>query len=211
MSIPRADSAIEWLLFVNAALPFFVTVRTIANRHDLNNTRNPFSHRILGRPGQILNSAPRLVSVAPVLLLKACRFWARVNPSFHKSLAISGYSLSLKFMRLEFEPNVTAFPLIEDDLFDYPVKRDFALLLKKGIAAAQNGERDHARELLAEASQIDPKEKTPGCGLHRSAITLKNCLLFSTVCLISIRRMSVPPSSAPRQKLCSQKHSSKER
>ncbi len=62
-------------------------------------------------------------------------------------------------MRLEFEPNVTAFPLVENEFFDYPQTPDAAILLKKGIAAAQNGERDQARELLAEASKQDPQSE----------------------------------------------------
>ena len=48
-------------------------------------------------------------------------------------------------MRLEFEPNVTAIPLVENEIFDevgFHASSDFNALLKKGIAAAQNGERE---------------------------------------------------------------------
>lgn len=65
-------------------------------------------------------------------------------------------------MRLEFEPNVTAFPFVENEFFDDPVSpigHDFAVLLKKGISAAQNGERELAREMLLQASELDPRSE----------------------------------------------------
>lgn len=65
-------------------------------------------------------------------------------------------------MRLEFEPNVTAFPLIENELFDDVngfELTDVAELLKKGISAAQNGERELARNLLFRATEIDSRSE----------------------------------------------------
>ncbi len=64
-------------------------------------------------------------------------------------------------MRLEIETNVTAIPpaqteLSNDNGFSSP---DFEILLKKGIAAAQNGERDKARTSLIQAAAIDPRSE----------------------------------------------------
>lgn len=61
-------------------------------------------------------------------------------------------------MRLEFEPNVTAFPLVENEVFDeieMSDRSDFDSLLRKGIAAAQAGDRDHARALLNRAVETN--------------------------------------------------------
>jgi hypothetical protein len=61
-------------------------------------------------------------------------------------------------MRLEFEPNVAAFPLIENEVFeDVRVSPDPERLLKKGISAAQAGDRKLARELLIEVTEIDSR------------------------------------------------------
>lgn len=65
-------------------------------------------------------------------------------------------------MRLEFEPNVTAFPILENEVFDeigHPASADFESLLRRGISAAQNGDREHARTLLNEAVEIDPQSE----------------------------------------------------
>ena len=65
-------------------------------------------------------------------------------------------------MRLEFEPNVTAIPLVENELFDdepTPESHDFQLLLKRGIAAAQHGEREAARSLLARSAEMEPQSE----------------------------------------------------
>ncbi len=62
-------------------------------------------------------------------------------------------------MRLEFEPRATAFPLVENDVSEdafASVSWDFDSLLKKGIAAAQSGDRDHARKMLSQATAINP-------------------------------------------------------
>lgn len=63
-------------------------------------------------------------------------------------------------MRLEFEPNVTAFPLVENELFEdvgLAASSDFESNLKNGIAAAQCGDRDHARMLLQMAADANPE------------------------------------------------------
>ena len=60
-------------------------------------------------------------------------------------------------MRLEFEPTVTA-PPVRPILFDeghISTSDDFQKLLNKGIAAAKNGEREEARNLLMLATEID--------------------------------------------------------
>src|SRR5438445_11852700 len=65
-------------------------------------------------------------------------------------------------IRLEFEPNVTATPLVENELFEevgHSVSHDLNSLLKRGISAAQNGDRRRARVLLTEASQLDPRSE----------------------------------------------------
>ena len=62
-------------------------------------------------------------------------------------------------MRLELEPRATAFPLVENGISEdafASVSWDFESLLKKGIAAAQGGDRDHARKLLSQATAINP-------------------------------------------------------
>ncbi|HEX3102640.1 MAG TPA: hypothetical protein VHQ01_12640, partial [Pyrinomonadaceae bacterium] len=63
-------------------------------------------------------------------------------------------------MRLEFEPNVTAFPLVENEMFDeLTVASDFQTILKNGIAAAQSGDREHARTLLVKAAAYEPRSE----------------------------------------------------
>jgi twitching motility two-component system response regulator PilG len=65
-------------------------------------------------------------------------------------------------MRLEFEPNVTAIPLVENELFDdepAPRPPEFEILLKKGIAAAQSGEREVARALLGHCAEMEPRSE----------------------------------------------------
>ncbi len=62
-------------------------------------------------------------------------------------------------MRLELEPRATAFPLVENDAFDdafATTSWDFESLLKRGVAAAQSGDRDTARKLLSQATAINP-------------------------------------------------------
>ena len=61
-------------------------------------------------------------------------------------------------MRLEFEPNVTDIPLIENESFDeISISPDFQSLLKKGMAAAQSGDREQARVLLMKAAAYEPQ------------------------------------------------------
>lgn len=66
-------------------------------------------------------------------------------------------------MRLEFEPNVAAIPLVENEAFEHLGHReqhDLDFLLKKGISSAQAGDRSLARQLLTEASEVDPSCET---------------------------------------------------
>ncbi|MEO6049964.1 MAG: response regulator [Pyrinomonadaceae bacterium] len=65
-------------------------------------------------------------------------------------------------MRLECEPDVTAFPLVENEVFEdvgSSVSHDFDSLLKNGISAAQHGEREYAQILLKEAAAIEPRSE----------------------------------------------------
>jgi twitching motility two-component system response regulator PilG len=59
-------------------------------------------------------------------------------------------------MRLEFEPNTTVMPLVQNGVAEVPpsASPEFQTLLKMGIAAAKNGDRENARELLTEAVEI---------------------------------------------------------
>lgn len=62
-------------------------------------------------------------------------------------------------MRLEFEPKVAVMPLAGNGLSEeVPVSAspEFKTMLKKGIDAAKNGDRDAARTFLMEASEIEP-------------------------------------------------------
>lgn len=61
-------------------------------------------------------------------------------------------------MRLQIEPNVTTIPLVKSESVNNNVflAPDFESLLKNGIAAAQNGERERARALLVQVAAIDP-------------------------------------------------------
>ncbi len=65
-------------------------------------------------------------------------------------------------MRLELEPRVTTFPHTSaKDANDdrNGASWDLESLLKKGVAAAQSGDRDLARKLLSQASAIDPSSE----------------------------------------------------
>lgn len=62
-------------------------------------------------------------------------------------------------MRLDIEQNVTATPPVDGaayDEFGFPGTNAAEALLKKGIAAAQNGDRDGARKLLTQVVAIEP-------------------------------------------------------
>lgn len=68
------------------------------------------------------------------------------------------YSPFTNIMRLQIEPNVTALPLVEGQVSDNgAVSYDIDALLKTGVAAAQNGERDFARVSLTKVTEIDPQ------------------------------------------------------
>lgn len=61
-------------------------------------------------------------------------------------------------MRLEIGPTVTIPPMVKTEVFDetyLPAQGEFEKLLKEGITAAKNGERDEARDLLMQATEID--------------------------------------------------------
>ena len=65
-------------------------------------------------------------------------------------------------MRLEFEPNVTTLPLIDNQELEnvgFSSDHDLNSLLKRGIAAAQKGNRDEARKMLSQAAAIDPQSE----------------------------------------------------
>ncbi len=65
-------------------------------------------------------------------------------------------------MRLEFEPTVTDLPSLENMNFEdagFFASPNFDELLKKGIAAAQNGDRELARKLLSQSTAINPADE----------------------------------------------------
>ena len=65
-------------------------------------------------------------------------------------------------MRLELDPvAVTRMPVVNSEAFDDYFLDESSLdaLLKKGVAAAQSGDRDVARKLLSRASAIDPNSE----------------------------------------------------
>lgn len=65
-------------------------------------------------------------------------------------------------MRLDIEQNVTAAPPVNGvgfDEFGFPGTNGAESLLKKGIAAAQNGDRDGARKLLTQVVALDPSSE----------------------------------------------------
>jgi len=57
-------------------------------------------------------------------------------------------------MRLEFESATSAAPIVIDEV-SLVTPDDFPDLLQRGIAAAKNGEREEARNLLMQATEID--------------------------------------------------------
>lgn len=60
-------------------------------------------------------------------------------------------------MRLQIEPNVTTFPLVEGQgSQNGPGSYDIDALLKTGISAAQNGEREFARLSLTKVTELEP-------------------------------------------------------
>jgi CheY-like chemotaxis protein len=66
-------------------------------------------------------------------------------------------------MRLEFEPDVAAIPLVENESSErlgHREQHDLDSLLKRGISAAQCGDRRLARQLLTEASDMEPSSET---------------------------------------------------
>lgn len=63
-------------------------------------------------------------------------------------------------MRLEFDSVAATLPPVSSESFDdygFPDENGIDMLLKKGVAAAQGGDRDAARKLLSRASAIDPE------------------------------------------------------
>jgi twitching motility two-component system response regulator PilG len=98
--------------------------------------------------------------MALVLLLNFSRVPVRsvgTIPFFEKNKPTFRFP---KHMRLEFEPNVTAIPFVENEIFEevaYPATRDFQSVLSRGIAAAQAGEKEYARDLLSSVSEMEPR------------------------------------------------------
>lgn len=65
-------------------------------------------------------------------------------------------------MRLEFETSISANPHVANEAFeetDFGRPSDLDSILKRGIEAAQNGDRESARKLLSQASAIDPNSE----------------------------------------------------
>ena len=82
----------------------------------------------------------------------------RASHALHAPNHQPSQSFTIRPMRLEFEPNVTALPLIENEIFDdATASHELEILLKKGIAAAQKGDRVLARELLTKVADADPQ------------------------------------------------------
>jgi len=62
-------------------------------------------------------------------------------------------------MRLEFDSVTATLPPVSSESFEdlgFPDGNGLDSLLRKGVAAAQNGDRDSARRMLSQASAIDP-------------------------------------------------------
>lgn len=65
-------------------------------------------------------------------------------------------------MRLDYESGLTVLPHVDNNGYDLappPRSRDLDILLRDGIAAAQSGERELARQLLSEAADVDPQSE----------------------------------------------------
>jgi len=149
---------LKLLLFVNAKLPFFVTNTASARNRASVAHSYPLAPCILGTFAPRNNDAagPTFgIGIAFDLTLKlgVCLRRLPTDPTSHFHT----------FMRLEFEPNVAAIPLVENEAFEHLGHReqhDLDSLLKKGISAAQCGDRSLARRLLTEAAEVDPASET---------------------------------------------------
>jgi len=61
-------------------------------------------------------------------------------------------------MRLKFEPTTDVVKDLADEVVD-PRPQEFEKLLKKGIVAAKSGEREEAREMLTQATELEPNNE----------------------------------------------------
>ncbi len=59
-------------------------------------------------------------------------------------------------MRLEFESNASAFPLVENDTVTESVPSEGEQLLRAGVKAAQEGRRSEAKALLMRVTEVEP-------------------------------------------------------
>jgi CheY-like chemotaxis protein len=58
-------------------------------------------------------------------------------------------------MRLEFEPNTSVVPFIENEVADQGVSSEVERMLREGVKAAQEGKRSEARNLLLRVTEAD--------------------------------------------------------
>jgi len=58
-------------------------------------------------------------------------------------------------MRLEFEPNVSALPFVENEIISQNVTSEVERMLREGVKAAQDGDRSNARRLLLRVTEAD--------------------------------------------------------
>ncbi len=74
-------------------------------------------------------------------------------PPFRRSILALFFTTN---MRLEFEPVMTAPPPVKPEtLSNVVIADDFQNILNQGIAAAKNGDRENARQLLMQATELD--------------------------------------------------------
>src|SRR5947209_6750124 len=99
--------------------------------------------------------ASKSAQLALVLLLRTGCNWAQ---SQRTSARLTKVSPRLqKHMRLDLESNPTVSQVFSNDIADdVEVPATTERLLKKGVAAAQSGDRDQARKLLTQVVAIDP-------------------------------------------------------
>ena len=102
-----------------------------------------------------MHARTRGIAIAVACLSDVCTaVWPR-NPS-----EMDPTSRPTKNMRLDFDSVAATLPPVISGSFEdsgFPEANGLDSILKKGVAAAQNGDRDNARKLLSQASAIDPQ------------------------------------------------------